>query len=1327
MIKKAKVSPTKMTQDISPNKYPQDHYFEAYGMRIVTDDSQSGFAFTNEKGNTFKKRLPKIINVQGASGGNFEVKDFNTGTTLETVIYTNPNKNNVPDLNNLRFNYAVNIREEIVIFTSDLINVGYGAIFLYNPINNNLSLKYVDDLGYSINTPIRKALGRYENSLIKKIYFTDNTTLFKFANVADENLINIDIDELETSPNMFYSKPKLINIKEGGNFTAGVIQYAYNTYNKNGAETKISPFSDLITVNEGKGLPEGEIIRKSYEIELSNIPEDMTYLKVYRLFWSNINNVPEVKIIIEEEISTNTYTFLDDGNLDVGAITLEEILFLGNDPMIIKDLETKDNILFPVNIKYQKYDIDFDARAFRFDSNGDTLLRDNTRGDLTFNISNLNSQTIDETWDCINPSNKAEQSLTYLNVGETQDPNFNKYIYQGDGTTLGAQGKNVKIQIKRKLFKPEDTYTKANITLNKDNSYIDPRTPKSLKRDEVYRFYLRTTNIKGQHSFVKWICDLRMPNQDEFPITVQKNLDVFFSALYVEVTVNNLPSDVVSYEILRSERTDSDKTIVSQGIINPMVASPNENAAGSPEYAEKLQPSYLFRTWHSKTPSLTVNHPIEDEVDLNLEVFSENGSHYKMNSHIVQLFSPEIIFNEYSASSTDYMILVGGVANTWNKTWRYRNNFDDVVGPKYNGVSRSYAESTIFDPSLGLWVREGDGKNFGGYNVGSIILSDNSGDEKNYRSIIRKATVMTSNGSALLKNNGHLLVDNSDDTLQSYTDIIGQNVEFMDSIYVQRNQGNNRHKLRSYNSKNLTMQIGFYQKGLGTVLTQSNVIPKTPIEVFPLVDHKRIVQNQYGGDTYEAISRGNPVVVSDHVPKSQNTVEVFNGDTYVSYFNLARTTAYSPESFIFNTSWRESIIFPVETSINLDLRTDRNNSNDYPLSRVGYTFDDFYEYNNVYSLQKKYDQGTPKPFNFTEISEFDTRVIISDTKINGELVDNWLRFGTNNYKDLNAKYGAITGVYEFADELYTLQSEAVARLIINPRVYQQSSDGVSVLIGSGETLQDYKYLSTSSGSINQFGVIKSPYGLYYIDLNNKKLMLVNNNVKPVSDIEGMHSFFRKRLNYDILKSDNPLIKKGITGYFDNELQEVYITILQAELETSDNYTITFNNLTNGFHNFHPIKSSLNFINGKNSFSVNDSLTSLYLNKTNNYGIYFDQAPIKSYVTFILNPDVDVTKVFNNLLYNSKVIRNETDIPLETITSLKAYNDYQNADIELTVGENVIRKFREWRINLPRQNNTRNRLRSQYLYLTLEFQNDGVSKLELQDIIISYNVLPASFI
>jgi len=93
---------------------------------------------------------------------------------------------------------------------------------------------------------------------------------------------------------------------------------------------------------------------------------------------------------------------------------------------------------------------------------------------------------------------------------------------------------------------------------------------RSYQRDEVYRFGIVFYNSKAIPSPVLWIGDIRMPNYNTAPITTQYGDNWYSKPMGIKFTVKNFPIDAVSYEIVRCDRTEEDRTIVTQGVITPI-------------------------------------------------------------------------------------------------------------------------------------------------------------------------------------------------------------------------------------------------------------------------------------------------------------------------------------------------------------------------------------------------------------------------------------------------------------------------------------------------------------------------------------------------------------------------------------------------------------------------------------------------------------------------------------------------------------------------------------------------------------------------------------
>ena len=285
----------------------------------------------------------------------------------------------------------------------------------------------------------------------------------------------------------------------------------------------------------------------------------------------------------------------------------------------------------------------------------------------------------------------------------------------------------------------------------------------------------------------------------------------------------------------------------------------------------------------------------------------------------------------------------------------------------------------------------------------------------------------------------------------------------------------------------------------------------------------------------------------------------------------------------------------------------------------------------------------------------------------------------------------------------------------------QGSDGISVELGSGAVLQEYKYASTESGTINKWSVVPTASGIYYYDLLNKAYMVFNGQISSISDTKMMHSYFISNTELEGLKTDNPLIKQGISSGYDQINNDIFMTFHRTNGKTP--FTISFNESRNQFVSFYDYLPSMYISKGQYFITTNPNLRSIYRQYEGNYGNFYG-INYPSYIILNINPEADLDTVFDNIMYKSEVYLNDIDQPDKTLTKVRLYNEYQDSGlIPLTVGRNsnLRRKFRDWNAILPRNQNSRERIRNPWVKLVLQFDNESNYKLILHDIIVSYSV------
>ncbi len=1351
-----------MNQDVSKSKFQPQFYFEGKNIRIIATDSQSTGSVTNEKGNSLILELPSI-----------EINDGIITYDNKTLLYTTNELTNSTSTEQVIIGHSYN-RECFILFSTD--NDGTDCIWKLNESDFNLRLLYVRNLNFSSNYPIW-ALANFENKKIDKVYWVDGINQMRFLNINHsisngdlEQLIDIPVTTINQVSNFNLSQPQITDKLFGGNHTSGMIQYAYNLYRINSSQTKISPLSELITLDKSTlgGGEVNEVVGTTPVVFIPNIDKNYTNLKLYAIKYTSYNQIPEISLILDTDITNNEdLTYYDDGNI-IQNVSLEQFTFLGSDIIIPKHISSKDNRLFSANYEEKNYNIDIDCRAYSFQALGNSKIVDRFETVGSNPLFPIEEITIDFT-----TPNYDSIPLNHSAINK----DYNKYKYTNSGIQLGGEGKYLKYELKRR----QDT------TLKADNVFKD---------NEIYRLGIQFYNVKGQISLPKWIADFKT-HPDNFD---QTNLNGWFS--YLDITLkaefyvwlndsNNFLNDEgnydedlkpVGYKILRADRTLNDKTIICQGIINTMMSMGRAGNTTFPvsDFGENAGPisanNELFADTGFKMPSLmrridsylSPMHGMDNYSKLDRQIPTHSQGFYPGSdpseneiykasdpsgwikdffqyNQMMQLFSPEILFNNVNDININNKLkIIGGIENNNNEWWAQYRNIEtkevELEAKGSNSLTPWDIKSTetlgtrlrlIGDPirhfQWGLISTEGtDGtrqaqflREYTGDFKRSLANSSNSygllvlgGREYDFYGV----PIVTEKGQGRTVYNNDLnyayansweglLTDDKADSDEGTPAVIGANTWGAKNLTFVLGAGTNTLPKNRINYKNLHSH---------TLLTDQDI---SLIGEIKIPDEQIYIGNIYGGNTYESKKRTNYIEIGEYTNINNNFISILKpGDIFVNDFKFTKLVKTDTEKYNANTTQiTEIVITRIETSIDL------KNRNDSSIGAWDNVFqpryDDFHKYNKVYSQQPNLFLRKDLNYNFKKEDVYDTNVIASSLKSPGELIDSWTNLLPNEVLSLDGKYGPITHLHNFKDELYTFQDNALAFLSINPRVQVQGSDGIAVELGSGQVLQEYKYLSTDSGTLNKWSVVNSPQTFYFYDLNNKSIKMFNSGANKLSDIKGLHSFLQNNTTDGLLKNNNPILRAGIASGYDYINNEVFMTFLQ----NNKSFTINYNEFTQSFISLYDYLPNMYISKGNNFLVTHPDNKKIYKQYAGEYNVFFDTY-YPSYITLMLNPEADLDCVFDNIQYKSELYLNDIDQPDETLTKIQAYNEYQNSGLiplELGRNKNLRRKFRDWHALIPREG--RNRIRNPWIYLKLQLDNEDNYKMILHDIIIYYSV------
>src|SRR5690554_1089927 len=478
-------------------------------------------------------------------------------------------------------------------------------------------------------------VARYENEEVRKVYWATGDTPIRSMNLEEDNVGKLPSD-FNIVPGVRLGAAYARTVNEGGNLKAGRIQYFYSVQKKYGGESSFSHASAMVSLSADysggsntpypEGSDVGENTGKAVEVEITGIPQGYTFIKVYSIFYSSYGVVPEIKLIAQQEITGNSLKIYDTGSY-ITHVTLEELNSFGSAVFKAKYLESKDNILFAANIEDSNFDIEFDARAYRFKKNSNiSRIYSSEDSDSSSYIDILYSLAMGAEGRPVHKGDWTEYNNAGNTTGKTgsnwnipadhncinyynrtySDDNFNysdQYKYLPNSTTPGGRGKYVSytfVTAARTLARMErevpEQGAPTEINLNTDGSSILLRSQEpSYKKGEVYRFGLVFYNKERKPSPVKWIGDIKIPERIVYDnITYRSYYRVVDSSsnntktiygIYTKVEFKidiwalpeNVRKEIYAVQIVQVPRTNQDKSILASGLISGLDRTNHEN------------------------------------------------------------------------------------------------------------------------------------------------------------------------------------------------------------------------------------------------------------------------------------------------------------------------------------------------------------------------------------------------------------------------------------------------------------------------------------------------------------------------------------------------------------------------------------------------------------------------------------------------------------------------------------------------------------------------------------------------------------------------------
>jgi hypothetical protein len=1256
-----------MNLDIDKSILGKDQYLYAENVRLFTESGNTSGALENITGNTLLSD-PSSLPTGYKLCGYCTIRD-------ELYLFMTYNDEDITDQSSIIVK---------CIFNTD------GTDFISKEIIYNDDAS-TDSSRLNFNSQYKiKAIGRYESDTIKKIYWVDGHNYIRFANVAN-SLVGQPANKFDIIPNFNLTSPNFVEFGSGV-MTAGKVQYAYQMYDINGGETLFSPTSGLISVSatsgqsgsnkKFKGTDKGTNTGKGIRLSILP-PSGFSRIRVVAIKYDTINGIPTINIVADQSILSNPTTnyFYDNGTDYLGSYTYEEFSVVGNTIFSAKEIETKDDYLFVGNISQTDFDIDYDARAYRF-------LSSTHPGGTVYQRTAIIKETLDgggQIWlSGEHPEGSGTVYIPWANVPEinnaintyndiTNDGSvWHELKYQANGTTIGGSGININYSFTTDSIVIDNTVGDGKEEFSNNTDYSNVTVDLNLlgyQRDEIYRFGIVFYNSKGQYTPVKWIGDIRFPKINESNIATKSGNNVTAAPQGIYFTINTSSAYTQGakyFRIVRCNRATDDRTILAQGPIGASaIYTMSPNFYGP-------SPRMVYTTLLYATT---------------------------LKTDVVEFVSPEINFNKnLQYKQGDRLDRIGFLSDVVNTDTGVTNITITMI-KKFHSIT---PESTYIE------YRNIDNSNIIPYNIIN-------------------------------------LPSNSNDLYSNYSVDINANLKYVN--WSQRKPNSFDHVAAGATKLVVKLTNGFTLSGIPTSDGDTGFLPM-------LCNYRRpIINSQYGGPTYQARQNSTYIECSD-IQSCTNTssiLSIYRGDTYISMYDYLRNLTFQQMT---NQNGFDQLImyFPVETSINLRYRqddcyskmSDPGNGGKLLLSEFAGKYvsalnasisleqkTDLYLYNSVYSQQDTTIKYEPKSDLITsDNKKYDTRILVSEKKINGETSDNWTTFKMDNFIDVDSTYGELTTLKNYRNLLYYWQPKGFGVVSVNPRSLLQDNNPGQLVLGTGGVLDRYDYISNVSGCTYRFSVVAGLNGLYWLDITNKGIYRYSNQEEGISKVKGVNSLVKDITNTNLSESISVYDKKNNEVLFRVNYKGITNMLSYSEIFDSFNSIYTFD--TRWF--VQPSNTNYLTINPNEKLYIHNTGS-----KCNFYGSTSD-----SKIKLIVNDNYQYTKTFDMLEYHSTSKNTTSNILVNTFSTIRAYNDYQNSNYQpIVMNSNLIRKERGFTLAIPRNrvelgaylnpdifdngnldNETRTfkeRMRDKYLIIDLTYSNINNYNFSIPYITTNYRI------
>ncbi len=171
-------------------------------------------------------------------------------------------------------------------------------------------------------------------------------------------------------------------------------------------------------------------------------------------------------------------------------------------------------------------------------------------------------------------------------------------------------------------------------------------------------------------------------------------------------------------------------------------------------------------------------------------------------------------------------------------------------------------------------------------------------------------------------------------------------------------------------------------------------------------------------------------------------------------------------------------------------------------------------YNKQYSFVNNLVPFFPKDYSITPVTDYSNRILYSALAVEGEQVDAYRLFKPNDYHDIPKEHGPITSLFTLGNTLYTHTTGATYKSFFNERAAISTTEG-EVSLGNGglfpspsmpiQVVREGGW----AGSQDPRAAITTNFGHFFVDRNLGKVFLLSDNLKEIK--EGLYNYLNSTI------------------------------------------------------------------------------------------------------------------------------------------------------------------------------------------------------------------------